>query len=145
MKFQFNVASTAMSESVTPQSAPSTTDISELLRQMLETQREQLHVMKQRDAANDAGGRWRAFLDRWKDDFSGVPEACHKVLPHLERAYINLIAELAAHLDEEGNDGLGNEFALADFLDRYGVRLNQLGSILSVVGPLAEIAAGMKK
>jgi hypothetical protein len=79
-------------------------------------------------------------LSRWQGDFPGLPEACKHVLPVLERAYIDLIAELTNHLRDQ-TDALDNEFALAEFLDRYGGRLNQLGTLLNVVGPIAEVAA----
>jgi len=142
MHFQFHVAQTAAPEGALTESAP---ELANLLREILETQREQLQLMRAQMASHDAGGRWRAFLERWKDDFGTLPGACKQVLPDLERAYMNLIAELAAHLNEQGEDCTGNEFALGEFLDRYGMRLNQLGSILSLVGPLAEIAAADKK
>jgi hypothetical protein len=141
MHFNFQVASPGAAQTVTPHDVPLTSDPLDLLRQMLETQREQLHLMKHSAAAHDNGVRWRAFLDRWKDDFADVPGACKKVLPLLERAYIGLIVDLTAHLEEQGEECAGNEFALAELLDRYGVRLNQLGALLSLVGPLAEIAA----
>jgi hypothetical protein len=79
-------------------------------------------------------------LARWQGDFPGLPEACKHVLPVLERAYIDLIAELTNQLRDQ-TDALDNEFALAEFLDRYGGRLNQLGTLLNVVGPIAEVAA----
>jgi hypothetical protein len=69
-----------------------------------------------------------------------LPEACKHVLPALERAYIEMIAELTSRLRDE-DEPIDNEFALAEFLDRYGLRLGQLGALLSVVGPLAEVAA----
>ena len=40
----------------------------------------------------------------------------------------------------EGTDELDNEFALGEFLDRYGIRLGLLGNILGQLGPLAEAA-----
>jgi hypothetical protein len=141
MHFNFQVAPPGAVQSVTPQDVPPSSDPTDLLRQMLETQREQLHLMKQMAASNDGHGRWRAFLDRWKDDYADLPAACKKVLPHLERAYIGLIAELTQYLDEQGDDCTRNEFTLGDFLDRYGIRLNQLAALLSLVGPLAEIAS----
>jgi hypothetical protein len=140
MHFQFNVASAATSTTVTPETAPLSSDLGDLLRQILEAQREQVHLLSRQVAVHDAGGRWRSFLERWKDDFGSLPAACKKALPHLERAYMTLISDLAAHLDEQGEDTTANEFALGEFLDRFGVRLNQLGAILSLVGPLAEIA-----
>ncbi|HZT79018.1 MAG TPA: hypothetical protein VFA26_02250 [Gemmataceae bacterium] len=123
-----------------PAEAPAVplSDTADLLRQMLDVQREQLAQLRASAAAHDASGRWRAFLSRWQDDFPDLPAACKKALPHLERAYGKLIADLADNLAQEGNDALDNDFALQEFLDRYGMRLAQLGAILSLVAPLAE-------
>ena len=38
------------------------------------------------------------------------------------------------------DNALDNEFAVQEFLDRYGMKLGQLGHILSVIGPLSEAA-----
>ena len=56
----------------------------------------------------------------------------------LERSYGKLIAEVTEQLSQNGSDGLDNDFALQDFLDRYGMRLSQLGTILNMVAPFAE-------
>jgi hypothetical protein len=140
MHFQFNVASPATATTASSDCPPPTTDLAELLRGILEAQHEQIRLLRHQVAAHDTGGKWRSFLERWKEDFGTLPAACKKALPHLERAYMTLISDLAAHLDEQGEDTTTNEFALSEFLDRFGVRLNQLGTILSLVGPLAEIA-----
>jgi hypothetical protein len=34
---------------------------------------------------------------------------------------------------------------MSEFLDRYGFRLNQMGTILNLVGPLAEIATAAEE
>ena len=57
----------------------------------------------------------------------------------MERTYGALVAELADHL--HNNDVADNEFTLGDFLDRYGMRLSQLGTLLSLVSFLAEASA----
>ena len=57
----------------------------------------------------------------------------------VERAYLNLIRELTDKLREGGGD-LDDEFVLGEFLDRYGMRLNQLGTILGQLGTLADAA-----
>lgn len=142
MQFQFHVTPTSPPESgAGVESSIRVNELAELLREIRDAQREQVALLRQQASAQDAGNRWRAFLDRWKEDFGSLPAACRKVLPHLERAYMTLIAELTQHLDEQGEDTTNNEFALGEFLDRFGVRLSQLGAILSLVGPLAEIAA----
>jgi hypothetical protein len=85
-------------------------------------------------------GRWRAFLNRWQEEFPDLSETCRKALPILEQCYGKLIAELTEHLST-GGDALDNDFALQEFLDRYGMRLGQLGTILNLVAPLAEAGA----
>jgi len=124
-----------MSTPSDPAPAESTQD---LLRQLLEVQRELLGLQKQAAAAHDHGSRWRAYLARWQQDFPELPEACKSAVPILERSYGALIAELAEHLRQNGNGSLDNEFVLGEFLDRYGMRLSQLGTILSLVAFLAE-------
>src|SRR5260370_374996 len=134
MHFQFEVTSQAAAQSVTPLTVPPANDIADVLRQILEIQREQLQLARQQVAAHDLGGKWRNVLARWQDDFGDLPGACRRVLPQLERAYIALIADLAQTLHvQDDNDPLDNEFSLSEFLDRFGSRLNQLGAILHLV------------
>lgn len=140
MHFQFDVSGVAKVTETASGTGPPLGETTDLLQQLLEVQREHLHLQRQAAASQDSGGRWRAVLARWQDDFGTLPVACRRVLPHLERAYIGLIAELTEHLVQLGDEPLDNEFALAEFLDRYGIRLGQLGGVLSVVGPLADLA-----
>jgi hypothetical protein len=138
MNFQFEVAS---QPGPAPAGAGPAAEATELLRQMLDVQRQSLELQR---AALDAGARWRAVLARWQGDFPGLPGACKNALPLLERAYIDLVAELTEHLGQQGGDALANEFALAEFLDRYGARLGQIVMLLNALGPIAEMAPAEK-
>jgi hypothetical protein len=118
---------------------PISSEVADLLRQMMEVQKEQLTVLRAQATAQDGNARWRAFLSRWQGDFPDIGSACRQVMPAIERAYLGLIQELTDRL--RGDDGeLDNEFALGEFLDRYGMRLGQLGTILNQLGPLADAA-----
>lgn len=120
-------------------SAGGTPALIDLLRQTLDVQKEQLAVLKAQVAANDGLARWRALLARWQGDFPEIGSACKQVLPQVERAYLNLIQDMTDRLRSE--DGpLDDDFALSEFLDRYGMRLSQLGTILSQLGPIADAA-----
>ncbi|MCZ2341110.1 MAG: hypothetical protein LC104_04850 [Bacteroidales bacterium] len=119
----------------TASTEPSTLDV---LRQLLEVQKEQLTLLKNQAAAQDAGTRWRAFLLRWQSEFPGIGQECKDALPIVERAYLTLMRDLTDRLKDE--DGIDNEFTLSEFLDRFGMRLGQLGNILSQLGPLADAA-----
>jgi hypothetical protein len=137
MQFQFVVSPLVPVPQEPPAAAAPETE--GLLRQILEVQREQLALQRAAAAAHDMGSRWRAFLARWHEDFPDLPESCRTALPILERTYGGLIAELAEHLRQNGS--LDNDFALQEFLDRFGMRLAQLGTLLNLVGPLAEASS----
>jgi hypothetical protein len=152
MHFQFEVAPML---DLTPKDAlPATVSPSATLQQLLTAQlqqletsqsilayvEQQLQVMRENAAMHDSVARWKAFLARWESEYPNVANACRLVLPQLERAYLTLIHDLTHHLLDQGEDALETDFALQDYLDRYGMRLSQLGAILSLVGPLAEVA-----
>jgi hypothetical protein len=139
MNFQFQVAGPNM-----PQQQPVPTQVSantaELLRQILEAQKEQNALMRHLIMANDAGLRWRNFLSRWNELYPEMASGCKDVLPHLERAYMDIMNELTERLRDDGDEALDNEFTLGEFLDKYGMKLGQLGQIINLVTPLAEAA-----
>ena len=139
MNFQIDATSTPfpVPAEVPGAAATGLPETVELLRQMLEVQREQLTYQRAAAAAHDMTARWRAYLSRWHEEFPALSEDCRKVMPLLERSYGRLITELTEKLSED-NDPLDNDFALQEFLDRYGMRLAQLGTILNLVAPLAE-------
>jgi hypothetical protein len=138
MHFQLDVAPFVSAAGEKPAPAGPESETVSLLRQILEAQREHLAFLR---AAHDAGSRWRAFLNRWREDFPDLPRSCREALPILERSYGGLIAELAGHLRQDGGDALDTDFALQEFLDRYGMRLAQLGTLLNLVAPLAEASS----
>lgn len=140
MNFQIDVSSAQTGRPLQSETAPAPVnppEMVELLRQILEVQKEQLVFQRAAAAAHDSTSRWRGFLNRWNQEFPGLSDDCRRSLPMLEQAYGRMISELTDRLTGE-DDPLDTDFALQDFLDRYGMRLAQLGTILNLVGPLAE-------
>lgn len=125
---------------IPPVAAPPAPDLPNLIRQLLEIQKEQLVILRGQAAAQDASSRNRAFLSRWQGEFPDIGSACKDVLPVVERAYLGMIRDLTDKVREQGENGLDDEFVLGEFLDRFGMRLGQLGTILSQLGPLADAA-----
>jgi len=119
---------------VPAQSSPT----ADLLRELLEVQREQLTVLRAQQAANDDRARWRGLHARHADDFPHLPGECKSVLPLIERAYLAAVAELTAQLSDPDAD-LG-EFGLNELLDRHAPRLGQLWAVMTQVGQLASVA-----
>ncbi len=118
------------------QTAVATGELADLLRQMLAVQQEQVALLKTQIANQDGLSRWRAFLNRWNEEFPEIGSACKEAIPALERAYMTLVREATEKLADP--DALTDEFLLAEFLDRYGMRLGQLWNIISQLGPLAD-------
>jgi hypothetical protein len=138
MNFQVDVTSAVPNlPAPPPHVAGPTPEVAELLRQILEVQKEQLAQQRAAAAAHDMTARWKAFLSRWQDEFPDLADSCRQAMPLLERSYGRMITELTERLIGE-DDPLETDFALQDFLDRYGMRLAQLGTILNLVAPLAE-------
>ncbi len=135
MQSQFDV--TSFTPATRPASSEPTPAVADLLRQILEVQREQLAQLQASAAAHDTSARWRALLNRWREDFPGLSGLCRSALPTLERAYGQIVQTLVEELQQDP-DALDSEFTLQDFLDRYGMRLGQIGNIINLVGPLAE-------
>src|SRR5439155_15329276 len=90
---QFDIAPYSLPAGQLPRSTPSLA--SDLLRQILDVQRQQLDLMKANQNALTAmaeaqsQARKRSWFDRWQDEFPDLPENCRRVMPMLERAYLN--------------------------------------------------------
>ena len=122
-----------------PPHGAASTETTDLLRQLVDLQREQIGLMRAQQAAGDEKTRWQNFYNRWAKEFPELPGQCKGVLPGVERAYLELMREVTEKLTGEDAVELESEFALAEFLDKYGVRLAQLGNILGQVGHLANV------
>ncbi len=135
MHFQFIVA--PPTPALVPTATPGPEVPSELLRQLLDVQREQLGLMQAASGENHSA-RWRNFFDRWHEEFPQMPASFREVLPTVERAYLRLMDDLACHLKDEASNGLEDDFSLNEFLDRFAGRISQIGAVLNVLGQMAE-------
>lgn len=118
--------------------APSPAPAADLLRELIEVQREQLTTLRALQAGADDRGRWRGVLSRHAEDFPTLSADCRAVLPLVERAYLSAMAELTADLSDPDADF--GHFGLNEMLDRHVPRLGQLWSLLTQVGQLANAA-----
>jgi hypothetical protein len=147
MNFQFDIVSQTPTA---PSAPPQPTEVNaDLLRQILDLQRDQLgqilqvsrdHLALARSMAQDNNARWRTLLARWQHDLPNLMDHCKKAYPALERAYVHMIAAMVEEVCDKEEGELDNEFTVQDFLDRYGMRLGQLGHMVHVIGSLAEAA-----
>jgi len=119
---------------------PAPSEVPELLRQMIELQKLQIELHKQQLANADDRAKWANFYSRWSGEFPELPTSCKKILPALERSYLSFMQDVTERLADGDADVLDNEFAISEFLDRYGIRLAQLGGILNQFNNMAGLA-----
>ncbi len=103
----------------------------ELQRQHLELTREMVHVSREQRS------RQAAEIERWQQSHSTMIEACKPSLAKLEAVHASLMQELTQHIDENHENLLEGDFALSDFVDRFGPRLAHLNTMLAVLRPLS--------
>jgi hypothetical protein len=137
MHFQFIVA--PPTPSLTPPASPAADASSELLRELLEVQREQLALLRAVHSESGNQARWKNFFSRWHEEFGHLPDALRGTLTKVEHAYLRLMDDVTQHLSED-EDSIGDDFSLTEFLDRYAMRAAQLGSLLNMLGQMVEAA-----
>lgn len=107
-------------------------------RQILENQRQQLELAREAaQLARDQRSRQIAELERWQNSHEGVVENCRDALGQLEGVHASLMSDLAEYVDENHENLVEGDFALSDFVDRFGPRLAHLNTMLAVLRPLA--------
>jgi hypothetical protein len=139
MHFQYVVAPPTVAFPI-PSASPAADAQSALLRELIDVQREQLAYLRAAHEMQNSSARWQAFLARWSDEFPGVGDGAQRAFPLIERAFLRLLDDLTRRVTDEDDEPIDDEFTLGEFLDRYGMRLAQLGNVLNVLGPLADAA-----
>ena len=110
----------------------------ELQRQTLELQRQQLELTREVTQVNrEQRARQIAELERWQAGHDPVLESCRESLTQLEQVHAALMGELTNHVHENYENLVDGEYALTDFVDRFGPRLAHLNTMLAVLRPLA--------
>jgi hypothetical protein len=137
MHFQFVVAPPTAAIPGPP-TVPAPDPQADLLRELLQVQREQLSYVRAGYEAQNNNTRWVNFLNRWREDYPQVGEACQKTMPTVERAFLELLDDVTSRLADDDENPMADEFGVGEFLDRYGMKLSQLGTMINILGPIAD-------
>jgi len=140
MQASFIVASPGVKLPDFPSASQQAVETADLLRQLLDVQREQLAFHRGMAMNNDAVARCKRFLDKWQGEFPEIASVTKTVLPAVERMYLKMIEELTEKLNADDIDEFESEYVLGEFLDKYGTRLNQLSTIINQLSPIADAA-----
>ncbi|GAC1341443.1 MAG: hypothetical protein NVSMB14_06690 [Isosphaeraceae bacterium] len=115
----------------------------EIGRQSLELQRQHLELTRETVlVSREQRTRQIAELERWQGHHDLVIDSCRDALRELEQVHASLMGELAEYVHDNHDNLLDGDFALSDFVDRFGPRLAHLNTMLAVLRPLT---ANLKK
>jgi hypothetical protein len=110
-------------------------------RQILHHQQQQLELAKESaQIVREQRARQIAELERWQNGHEQVIDQCRESLGQLEQVHSALMGELVNHVADNHENLVDGEFALTDFVDRFGPRLAHLNTMLAVLRPLAAAA-----
>lgn len=110
----------------------------EFHRQTLEIQRQQLELSRETaQISREQRSRQIAEIERWQASHEPVLDHCKESLSQLEQVHAALMGELANYVSEHHENLVDGDFALTDFVDRFGPRLAHLNTMLAVLRPLA--------
>lgn len=110
----------------------------ELLRQTAEMHRQTLELTREAaQIARDQRARQIADLERWQNSHEPVIDNCRTALGQLEQVHAALMGEMSGYVDDNHENLVEGDFALSDFVDRFGPRLAHLNTMLAVLRPLA--------
>jgi len=113
----------------------------EVQRQLLDIQRQQLELAREAaQVSREQRTRQIAELERWQNGHESVLENRGESLSHLEKVHAALLGQMAEYVEENHDNLMDGEFALTDFVDRFGPRLAHLNTMLAVLRPLAAAA-----
>lgn len=110
----------------------------EFQRQSLELQRQQVELVREStQVAREQRSRQAADLERWQQGHSAVLDQCKTALGQLEQVHASLMREMADYVEDNHENLVEGDFALSDFVDRFGPKLAHLNTMLAVLRPLA--------
>lgn len=113
----------------------------EMQRQMLEMLRQQTEMLRETtQVAREQRARQVADLERWQQGHADVLDHCQESLGKLEQVHAALMSDLSEYIDDNHENLVEGDFALSDFVDRFGPRLAHLNTMLAILRPLAAAA-----
>ena len=138
MSFQLQI-STLQFPKLEPPAKPAN-EVADLLRQMLQLQKEQLDQLRFLTALLDHSARWRQFAEKLNKEQPELAKQSKQAIRSLEQSYGMVLNDLAENLSDRDDEPLGSDYQLQEFLDRYGVRLGHLANILNALRPIGDMA-----
>lgn len=119
---------------------PAAADLSEtnaLLREIVVTQRKSVDLLLELLNQVSLQQRQRvAELKAWKEANPQLAQACRRAAESLSKVHTEFLSSLAQEAADNADDFSDSEYALGEFIDRYGPRLAHFNGVLQLFAQL---------
>ncbi len=138
---QIDITSTTES---TPTALPAAADagsggeVTALLREMLAVQKRSCDILSEVLKHVSLQQRQRAAeLKAWRENNPAVARACRRAAEGLSRVHTEFLTSMAEEAAENAEDFTDSDYALGEFIDRYGPRLAHFNGVMQLLSQLA--------
>jgi hypothetical protein len=121
-------------------SASSREDQVELLREILAAQDRTNDLLADLLHTMSATQKQRATeLNQWRNAHPALAAACREAAEALTRVQIEFLDQMTEEINDTGDEMVGGEFMLNEFIDRNGPRLAHLNGVIQVLAQLSSV------
>ncbi|MBX3417390.1 MAG: hypothetical protein KF851_07310 [Pirellulaceae bacterium] len=137
--FRIDVAASGSSEAGLGRRAKSQdSEVADLLRQLIVSQERQNELLEDLVDQMNAGQRQRNLeLNQWREANPLLARRCRMAAEALSRVQAEFLENLTVDVKDNYDNLIEGDFALNEFVDRYGPRLAHLNGVLQVLAQLS--------
>ena len=114
-----------------------TAETNGLLRELISLQHQQCHLLTELLGQVSLQQRQRtAELKAWKEANPDLARSCRRAAESLSKVHTEFLSSLAQEAADNAEDFSDSEYALGEFIDRYGPRLAHFNGVLQLFAQL---------
>lgn len=134
---QFDISSGAVPSVNQLPAAADLAETNALLREIVVTQRKSVDLLLELLNQVSLQQRQRvAELKAWKEANPQLAQACRRAAESLSKVHTEFLSGLAQEAADNADDFSDSEYALGEFIDRYGPRLAHFNGVLQLFAQL---------
>ena len=113
-------------------------ELTAVLREMLAVQKRSCDILGEVLKHVSLQQRQRAAeLKAWRENNPAVARACRRAAESLSQVHTEFLTGLAEEAAENAEDFADSDYALGEFIDRYGPRLAHFNGVMQLLSQLA--------
>lgn len=139
--FRIDVSPTASEANLVNQGKKADSEMTALLKQLVIGQQRQNEMLEELIDQMGAAQRQRAMeLGQWREANPALARRCRVAAEALSQVQTEFLENITIDVKENYENMLDGDFALNEFVDRYGPRLAHLNGVLQVLSQLSSVA-----